>query len=330
MNPLVSVVIPVYNAEKYLDACILSVVDQTWPAVEIILVDDGSTDGSFGIIEKYRDTPNVQAIRQKNRGAAAARNAGLEQAKGVYIQFLDADDLLSPDKIEAQVACLDGSLTQLSICRTVHFNKDETNAAENDGEGWLHRDNDDSVDFLIRLYAGEEVLPGHGGMITIHSWLTPRALIDKAGPWNEKLSLDDDGEFFCRVVLASQGVKFSKNGINYYRKFTGYPSLSAQKNRKSTESAILAIDLKFDHLKKRTTESLVDRVFGKHYWWTGVLAYPQFKDLSAYCIKKAKQLGYTGKKYVGGRAGHALAGLLGWKMARMIAWFRQAFKGSWA
>ena len=93
---------------------------------------------------------------------------------------------------------------------------------------------------------------------------------------------------------------------------------------------VLAIDLKMAHLKKRSQDKIIDRIFGKHYWWTGVMAYPQFKSLSAYCIKKAKQLGYTGEEYVGGHSGHALAAVAGWKAARLIAWCHQLFKEKWA
>ena len=69
----------------------------------------------------------------------------------------------------------------------------------------------------MKLYTGNDIKPGYGGMIQPNAWLTPRALIDKAGMWNEFRSPDDDGEFFCRVVLASAGIKFSDTGINYYR-----------------------------------------------------------------------------------------------------------------
>jgi glycosyltransferase involved in cell wall biosynthesis len=330
LNPLVSIIIPVYNSEKHLAECIESALAQTWVNKEIILVDDGSTDNSCLVAEKYADRPKVQVIRQKNKGAAAARNTGLMAIKGEYVQFLDADDLLSPDKIEAQIATLNGSTTELAICKTVHFNDGESYLDGVQTNDWFCIDSHNPVDFLTKLYAGEEVLPGYGGMVTIHSWLTPRKLIDMAGPWNEKLSLDDDGEFFCRVILASEGIKFCDTGFNYYRKFNNKQSLSAQKSRKGMESAVLAIDLKLQHLKARTTELLVDRVFAKHYWWTGVMAYPQYKSLSKYCIQKAKQLGYSGERYVGGPGGHALAALLGWKMARMIAYYQQFFKRAWA
>jgi len=328
-GPLVSIIIPAYNSEKYLADCIRSAIAQTWQNKEIIVVDDGSTDNSLHIARGF-EADQVMVLAQENAGASAARNAGLRAAQGEYIQFLDADDLISPDKIAAQVKCLQGSSNQLAICKTVHFNNGEDPERGRESKDWFYTDHKDPVDFLIKLYAGPDTLPGYGGMVTVHSWLTPRKLIDKAGPWDESISLDDDGEFFSRVVLASEGIKFSPTGFNYYRKFDDRQNQSAQKSKRAMESAVTAIDLKRDHLKAKTTDPMVDRVFAKHYWWTGVLAYPQFKSLSGYCIKKAKQLGYSGEKYVGGRSGHLLAALLGWKAARLIGAWRTLFKRSWA
>ncbi|HZY37871.1 MAG TPA: glycosyltransferase [Mucilaginibacter sp.] len=327
--PLVSIIIPVYNSEKHLADCIRSAIAQTWAHKEIIVVDDGSMDNSLHIARSF-ESNGVKALAQENGGASAARNTGLSAAKGDYIQFLDADDLISPDKITGQVNCLQGSLTQLAICKTVHFSDGEDPRQGVESKDWFYKEHADPVDFLIKLYAGEDTLPGYGGMVAIHSWLSPRRLIDKVGPWNESLNLDDDGEFFCRVVLASEGIKFTPAGINYYRKFDNRQNQSAQKSQRAVESAIAAIDLKLAHLKEKTTAPIVDSVFAKHYWWTGVLAYPQFKSLSKYCIEKAEQLGYSGEKYVGGRSGHLLAAILGWKNARLIAAWRQSFKRSWA
>jgi len=318
---LVSIIIPVYNGEKYLTKAIQSALGQTWANKEIIVVDDGSADSSVQIAKGFGSN-NVKIIQQKNAGAAAARNAGLTEARGEYIQFLDADDLLSPDKIEAQVNSLNGSQTHISLSKTVHFNDDEDYLKGRPAEKWFYADNDNPLDFLIKLYSGD--------MITIHAWLTPRQVIEKAGPWNENLTIDDDGEFFCRVILASDGIKFSDAGTNYYRKFTHQQSLSAQKSKQGLESAVLAIDLKFGYLKAKTNDPAVDRVFARSYWWSGVTAYPQFKNLSNYCINKAKELGYDGEKYVGGPGGHLLATILGWKIARRFANWQQSLKKTWA
>jgi glycosyltransferase involved in cell wall biosynthesis len=102
VTPVISVVIPNYNNGSLLAAAIESALNQTFRAVEIVVVDDGSTDDSRQVIERYR--PPIQAIFQPNRGPAAARNAGIRAACGEYIQFLDADDLLLPHALERLVA----------------------------------------------------------------------------------------------------------------------------------------------------------------------------------------------------------------------------------
>ena len=100
--PLVSVVIPAYNAASTLPATLDSVLAQTYPHIEIIVVDDGSRDGTPEVLARYR--PRVRGIRQDNGGLAAARNTGLAAAQGRFIALLDADDLCEPERIGAQVA----------------------------------------------------------------------------------------------------------------------------------------------------------------------------------------------------------------------------------
>lgn len=243
---------------------------------------------------------------------------------------MDADDLLSTDKIEGQVQCLNNSTTQLALCRTAYFPDGDDPLKSIIANEWFCNDSSDPVDFLMKLYAGEDEMPGFGGMVQPNAWLTPRGLIEKAGLWNEFRCPDDDGEFFCRVVLASEGIKFTNRGINYYRKYTSGNSLSGQKSFEAFENIIASINFKYGYLKERTNDPILDRIFARHYWWTGVIAYPQYKDLSKYCIKKAKELGYRGEKYNGGPAGHLLAKFTGWKMARIIAYYRQKSGRSWA
>jgi glycosyltransferase involved in cell wall biosynthesis len=101
-NPLVSVVIPLYNGEKYIRDCLLSVYEQTYRPLEVIIVDDGSTDDSLAVIEKVQGEKTV--IRQQNADVSAARNTGVEHSKGKYVAFIDQDDLWLPDKIDRQVS----------------------------------------------------------------------------------------------------------------------------------------------------------------------------------------------------------------------------------
>lgn len=104
MNKSVSVIIPAFNAAKYLAEALDSALAQTYLPVEILLIDDGSTDNTAGIVKKYGD--KIRYFYQENQGIGAARNTGVHLAEGDYISFLDADDYWTPDKLEKQMAVL--------------------------------------------------------------------------------------------------------------------------------------------------------------------------------------------------------------------------------
>ena len=100
-DKMVSVIIPVFNVSDYLEKCVLSVIKQTYKNIEIILVDDGSTDQSGIICDKYREKDNrIKVLHKQNGGLSDARNAGIRIAKGEYISFVDSDDVISPIFIE--------------------------------------------------------------------------------------------------------------------------------------------------------------------------------------------------------------------------------------
>lgn len=107
-TPLVSVIVPAYNAEKFIAESIQSVIDQTYNNWELVIVNDGSTDNTLSVVKRFTD-PRVLVMSQKNSGVSAARNRGLEKCKGSYITFLDADDTLPPESIEKRVAYLEAN-----------------------------------------------------------------------------------------------------------------------------------------------------------------------------------------------------------------------------
>lgn len=231
-TPLVSIIIPVYNAAQFLPQTMESVLCQKWNNLEVFLINDGSTDESLKIAKSY-ENKNVKIIDQPNQGASAARNAGLRLAQGDYTQFLDADDLLSEDKIAAQIAALQSLPDDyLASCAWGRFIDNPEEAKFKREALW---EDLEPVEFLIRKYNNHQMLqPG--------VWLTPRAVIEKAGYWDERLSLNDDGEYFSRVVLASQGIKFVEGVKVYYR--SGNPkSLASSKGRKAWESQFLSLEL---------------------------------------------------------------------------------------
>ena len=113
----ISIVVPIYNVEKYVKKCIESLIKQTYKNIEIILVDDGSTDSSAEIIDEYANKDSrIIAIHQKNKGVSSARNTGLKAARGEYIGFVDPDDYVDCQMYEVMVNKLQASLADLVVC----------------------------------------------------------------------------------------------------------------------------------------------------------------------------------------------------------------------
>lgn len=115
--PMVSVIIPIYNVEAYLRECIDSVVNQTYPNLEIILVDDGSPDNCGAICDEYAQAdPRIKVVHQPNLGVAAARNTGLDQVTGEFVSFIDSDDFIASNMIEIMVSRLIQDNADMVIC----------------------------------------------------------------------------------------------------------------------------------------------------------------------------------------------------------------------
>ena len=117
MKPQISVIVPVYKAEKFLGRCIDSILNQTYRQLEVILDDDGSPDSSGQICERYKNIDyRVKVIHQKNTGVSAARNVGLDIASGDYITFVDSDDYICSNMYEKMMKCIDKFRCELVIC----------------------------------------------------------------------------------------------------------------------------------------------------------------------------------------------------------------------
>lgn len=115
--PEISVIVPVYNTEKYLDRCIRSIINQTFSDFELILVDDGSKDNSGFVCDEWeKKDSRIKVIHQKNAGAGAARNAGLRVAKGEYIGFVDSDDWIEPQMYEVMYNAIEKYFADVGMC----------------------------------------------------------------------------------------------------------------------------------------------------------------------------------------------------------------------
>ena len=124
---MISIIVPVYNAEKYLKRCVNSILNQTYPGFELLLVDDGSTDGSGIICDEYAEIDRrIVAFHSENRGVSAARNKGLENAEGHYICFIDADDYVGKDYLRILVESIETAEAGMALIGAVEVTSEET------------------------------------------------------------------------------------------------------------------------------------------------------------------------------------------------------------
>lgn len=208
MKPLVSILIPAYNAEPWIAETLHSAIAQTWERKEIIVVDDGSRDGTAAVARRF-ESAAVKVVVKENGGAAAARNHALQLAQGDFIQWLDADDLLSPNKLEAQLTALEDPTDRRTLlsCPWGAFSFRKHRAAFRPTALWSDLS---PADWLVHKLGGNL----HQQTAT---WLTSRELTTAAGPWDTRLLSDDDGEYFARVLLASRGTRFVPEARVFYR-----------------------------------------------------------------------------------------------------------------
>jgi len=235
--PLVSILVPAFNAERYLRQTLKSALSQSWKSKEIIVVDDGSTDGTLSLARRF-ESKRLKVITQKNSGASAARNRALQESQGEYIQYLDADDLMDERKIELQLSlpkyCGD---SDLCTCSSFYFYFNPKDAISLKNSLWKDLS---AEEWLLRAAR-------YGHWLPPHAWLVPRKAIEKAGPWDERLSLNDDGEYFFRLVANCCYVKFCPESSVFYRR-ANMSSLSSQRSRMHLESLFSSVELSIAQL----------------------------------------------------------------------------------
>lgn len=240
MNALVSIIIPLYNKENYIEETLNSVLNQSYQNWECIIVDDHLTDSSRDKIKKFLSDIRFTLIINPKKGASAARNIGIKHSKGKYVQFLDADDLISKDKLKEQLELFQSS-DKLSIatCRWGRFDK-QYELYENLES---YSNFEEIPPFLNSLISSKGYFPQN-------AYLFPQKILQISGPWNENLTLNDDGEFVMRVLTHCNKVLFAPNPVAWYRTATGN-NLSSFKKSNAVEKAVYSWQLIEAHLKIR-------------------------------------------------------------------------------
>lgn len=245
MELLISVIIPTYNRAHFLGRALDSLLVQSYKSWECLVIDDGSLDYTDELMDFYceRD-PRIKLYSRsatRKKGASTCRNIGFEKSKGTYIQYLDSDDLLTENKFEEQIKICKNETSQvLMTCdwRLFKINPEADNQ-------------DFHMPFINKLYTpcGFLKIMGTANVfLPPHTYLTHRRIIELSGPWNEDLTNNDDGEFFSRVILNSEGVMYTSKAKVFYRKF-GADHLSNYNKREKIESLVESWKLIENYLK---------------------------------------------------------------------------------
>ncbi len=281
-RPLVSILIPAFNAEEWIADTLKSAIGQTWDRKEIIVVDDGSTDQTVVIARQF-ESDGVRVVTQGNQGAAAARNKAFSLSRGDYIQWLDADDLLAPDKIAKQVEVLNRCRSNRTLLSSSfgRFKYRWDRAEFTPTSLWCDLS---PAEWLVRKLA-------QNAYMQTATWLVSRELTEAAGPWDTALLGDDDGEYFCRVLLASDGARFVSEAKVYYRSpWVGTLSYVGHSDKK-LNAHWRSMRLHIDYLRSLEDSERVRAACLAYVQRCFIYFYPEKTDIVKEAERMAEELG---------------------------------------
>lgn len=301
---MISVIIPTYNRAEYISETIISVHNQDYTGeIEIIVVDDGSIDGTAILLEELQSTiSSLKVITTKNSGVSSARNTGMLVAKGDFIQFLDSDDLIAPDKFKLQMKLLEENQEcDFCYCTAASFEKDPSQA--------------------IKIFHGsdknhKEVLPAflYATQWTTHAPLYRRSACEDIGNWNEDLSCLEDWEYGCRAGLVGLKPVFCNEVLALVREHTGERLSQGALNNTASALEIASKSI-IGNMKKEgfTTRDWFD-IMAKHLLSAGrAFALVGNEDTAKRCLNDAKKIAKNNKLKMGLLAYITLSNVFGYK-----------------
>lgn len=307
MTPKISVLIACYNAQDYVALAIQSVLQQSFQDFEIVVVDDGSTDGSRLAVEQISD-PKLRLITQENKGASTARNAAFAASRGDYVIYFDADDLMHTYHLEGLAKRSDGERGCIAFSPWVRFRgedlptKFEVRPSQQDmtGPDWL------ATEWLDARQMMQSAM-----------FLLPRTFVEQFGGWDERLTLNDDFEFLGRILSKAKKMVYAPDAGLFYRAAVSN-SLSANRSpmaiRSAYESAIdgtshLLAQLDTAETRLACANCLQDFIY---------LVYPNHGQYRRAIAVRIAELGGSTLPPDGPPGFHKLRSIVGWRAARLI------------
>lgn len=266
------------------------------------MVNDGSTDNTFHVAQSINDK-RVKIIQQSNKGASASRNEAFKQSKGEYIVFVDADDLINHDYLYNQILTVNGKTDSVVLAQ------------------WGRFTNNDLTTFKL--------VPNPDQSMTLQTWvkefwyhvnpmtnpgriLIPRNLIEKAGLWNENLTLNDDLEFFTRIFDNSNVLIFNNESTLYYR--SGVNGLSGIRGKKAYTSLYNSLKLSTEIVSKKYNNEATKKACANMWQSFIYIVYPNENHLIKLVEKELNNLVKSNLKFPTGGITKIIINLLGWKM----------------
>jgi len=245
--PAISVIVPVYNVEQYLEKCLDSIINQTFEDIEIICVNDGSTDNSRKILEEYKNKDNrIKIIDKENGGLSSARNAGMKIARGEFISFIDSDDWVDLTMFEKMYKNITSLNTDISICAVHLF--DESMQKINDNEAYFNLSNFDSS-FDNKAFSYEDT-KAFLMDVCVMAWnkLYRHSFLQECKAQFPDGLIFEDGPFFFSIFFKTKRVSIVRDLLYYYR--INRAGSIVQKGGKPFLDIIDVVNLMFKSLKE--------------------------------------------------------------------------------
>lgn len=305
---LVSIIIPCYNSADWVGETITSCLQQTYRDIEVIVIDDGSTDYSLEVLASFYN--QIYFETGPNRGANFARNRGMELASGQYLMFLDADDIIREDTIKVLVDALIQTNKEIALGNWCHLVQKE------DGK-WVPE--------FVRV---AEILPQNDDLLAgwLNGWYVPpaavmwlRDTVEKLGGWDNDLTANQDGDLMMRALINDAKVIRVRDGLSYYRQFHKRKTTSQTISITSLQSRKRVLDKVEKDLREVHKLDMYNVYLGKAYHGLGARSYKIAPQISDDCFSKAWQLAGRAS-YYGSQLHRLLCSIFG---VRITLWLKE-------
>ena len=304
-----SICIPAFNNGQYIEATINSILRQSYKNIEIVVVEDGSTDNTVTVLKNIKDE-RLKFTTQPNQGAAAARNAAYKLSSGAFIKFMDADDLLSDGCIETQLNKIIDHPDSIASTKWGRFYlADKSDFKLSPEKVWKDLS---GIDWLVN-----SLIDTGANMMQPGIFLIPRNVVEKAGPWNESLSLIDDFEYMVRLITSSNMVLFCEDAVLMYRSGLRN-SLSGKDSPIHMASALKSLQLGVAQILSTRNDSITRQACANTYKRWAYQFYPSHNKMYNELEHEIHSLGGSNTVIIAGRLFTILSKIIGWKNAKKL------------